>query len=448
MLVSHGLTRRAVTVAGVLGLALGTAACGDGDDGPERDPDSPECAPFADYQGNSGTTVRIYTPITDVEADAYEASWDDFEACTGITISYEGTDQFEEQLRVRVQGGNPPDLAFIPQPGLIAEMAEADAAVPAPAEVEALVSENWSEGWADFSTVGEEFYGAPLDASLKSLVWYSPSFFAENGYEIPQTWDELLTLSDTIAATGTKPWCAGIESDAATGWPATDWIEDVMLRLHGQDVYNQWINHEIPFNDPQVVEAFDTVGEILKNDDYVNGGLGDVSSIATTSYQDGGLSILQGECALHRQASFYAAQWPKGTRVGEDGDVYAFYLPVIDPAGPRPVLGAAGFVVAFADRPEVRAVQTYLATSDWADSRAVQGPWASANQGVDVEVYQDPIQRLTAETLRDPDAVLSFDASDLMPGEVGQGSFWREVTEWITGQSTRETVDNIEDSWP
>jgi alpha-glucoside transport system substrate-binding protein len=348
---------------------------------------------------------------------------------------------------VRAQGGNPPDLAFIPQPGVIAEMAAGGFAVPAPAEVQTLAETNWAAGWTDYSTVDGTFYGAPMSANMKSLVWYSPTYFQENGYEIPQTWDELLALTDEIAGTGIKPWCAGIESDAATGWPATDWVEDLFLRLNGVEVYQQWIDHQIPFNDPQVVAAFDAVGQILKNPDYVNGGLGDVSSIATTSFEDAGLPILDEECAMHRQASFYGAQWGDAT-VAEDGDVYAFYFPVVDPAGPSPVLGGGEFVVAFADRPEVVAVQTYLATGEYATARAEQGAWASANNQVPVETYTDPVFRLVAETMQDPEAQFAFDASDLMPGEIGGDYLFSQITEWIVGQATQTTVDNVESNWP
>ena len=443
---TNRLVRRGVALTGALSLAVTLAACGGDDENGGGDTTSPECAAYEQYEGDGEVTV--FTPITDVEGDLLQQSWEEFENCTGITISYEGTDQFEEQMRIRVPAGNAPDLAFTPQPGLIADLAQSGNMVAPPAAVQELAAQNWAPSWADFTTVDGTYYGAPLGSNVKSFVWYSPTFFAENNLTVPETWDDLLALSDTIAATGIKPWCAGIGSDAATGWPATDWVEDMMLRLHGDDVYQQWISHEIPFNDPRVAEAFDAVGEILKNPDYVNGGLGDVSSIATTSFEDGGLPITRGECALHRQASFYAAQWGDDVTVAEDGDIYAFYFPQIDPAGPRPVLGAAEFVIAFADRPEVQAVQTYLASGEWATSRASLGGWASANAAVDLNTYEDPIQRLTAEILQDPEAVLSFDASDLMPAPVGQGAFWAEITNWITGQSTQETVDKIEAAWP
>ncbi|MGH3679329.1 MAG: ABC transporter substrate-binding protein [Natronosporangium sp.] len=442
---SKSLLLRGVVVTAALGLTL--SACTTDDPDEPGDGTEAGCEAYADYQGNDGTTVSIYTPITEPESTQYEASWDEFESCTGITITYEGTDQFEEQLRVRAQGGNPPDLAFMPQPGLIAEMVEGGFAVPAPAEVATLAEQNWAAGWTDYSTVDGTFYGAPMSANMKSLVWYSPSYFAENSYQIPATFQDLITLSDTIAGTGTKPWCAGIGSDAATGWPATDWVEDVFLRLHGPEAYQQWIDHAIPFNDPMVVEAFDTVGQILKNPDYVNGGLGDVSSIATTSFEDAGLPILDDECAMHRQASFYGAQWGDAT-VAEDGDVFAFYFPVIDPAGATPVLGGGEFVVAFADRPEVVAVQTYLATGEYHTARAEQGAWASANNQVPVETYTDPVFRLVADTMQDPEAQFAFDASDLMPGEIGGDYLFSQITEWIVGQDTQTTVTNVENNWP
>jgi alpha-glucoside transport system substrate-binding protein len=442
-----GILLRGIAVASVLGLTL--SACGDDGDGNGGDDGGGDgCEAYADYEGHDGTTVNIASPITAADSERLAESWAEFEDCTGITIAHNGTDEFEAQLRVNVQGGNPPDLAFTPQPGLIAELVEGGSVLPAPDAVETLANENWSEDWRSYTTIDGEFYGAPLGAFVKSYVWYSPADFEANGWAVPATWDELIALSDTIAGTGIKPWCAGIASGDATGWPATDWVEDLMLRTAGPDVYDQWYLHEIPFNDPQVVAAFDAVGQILKNENYVNGGIDGVESIATTAFEDAGLTILDGTCALHRQAQFYATNFPEGTNIAEDGDVFAFYLPPVDPAQGQPVLGSGEFVIAFTDRPEVQAVQTYLATTEWANSRAQLGGWASANLNADINNFENPIDRLSVELLQDPEAVFRFDASDLMPGEVGAGSFWAQITEWITGQSTQETVDNIENSWP
>jgi alpha-glucoside transport system substrate-binding protein len=259
-----------------------------------------------------------------------------------------------------------------------------------------------------------------------------------------------LELSQTIADSGAIPWCAGVESGDATGWPLTDFIEDMVLRTGGPEVYDQWISHEIPFNDPQIIEAWDAAGEIVKNPDYVNAGLGGVDSIATTPWTDAGYPILDGTCWMHRQANFYQTQWPEGTEVGEDGDVYAFYLPT-DQTDVRPVLAGGEFPLAFSDRPEVQAFQTYLSSADWANQKALATPgggWVSANTELDPANLATDFDRLSFEILADPDAVIRFDGSDLMPGEVGSGTFWTGIVEWLTGDSTQLVVDRIENSWP
>ncbi|MDG4828919.1 ABC transporter substrate-binding protein [Solwaraspora sp. WMMD1047] len=444
----HPRPRQALVIATALGLALSAAACSSDDSSSSSDPDSAECAPYADYQGHDGESVSIYSSIRDTEADLLEESWAQFVDCTGIDIEYEGSGEFEAQLQVRVDGGNAPDIAFIPQPGLLARFAESGALKPASAETKAMAEENYPADWLKYSTVGGQFYGAPFGSNVKSFVWYSPKTFTEKGYQIPETWDQLIALSDQIAAEGQKPWCVGIESGDATGWPATDWIEDFMLRTQTPEVYDQWTTHGIPFNDPRVAEAVNLAGTILKDPKYVNGGYGEVRSISTTSFQEAGLPILDGECTLHRQASFYANQWPENTTVAEDGDVFAFYFPAVDPNAGKPVLGGGEFTVAFADRPEVQAVQTYLASGEHANSRGKLGNWVSANNKLDINNVSNPIDKLSVEILQDQETVFRFDGSDLMPGEVGAGTFWKGMIDWINGKDTASTLDFIENSWP
>jgi alpha-glucoside transport system substrate-binding protein len=440
--------RQAFVIASALALTFSATACSSGDTTTNNNANSPECAAYAAYQGSNGKEVSIYSSIRDAEADVLQESWKQFEDCTGITIKYEGSAEFEAQLPVRVEGGDAPDITFVPQPGLLARFANAGKLKPASAETKAMAEKNYSPDWLKYATVNGTFYGAPLGANVKSFVWYSPKTFKEKGWQVPTTWADLLALSDKIAATGEKPWCAGIESGDATGWPATDWIEDLMLRTVAPEVYDQWTTHSIPFNDPAVVNALNEAGKILKNPKYVNGGYGDVKSIAATSFQEAGLPILQGKCALHRQASFYANQWPQGTKVSEDGDVYAFYFPSIDPAKGKPVLGGGEFVVSFADRPEVQKVQTYLASAEYANGRAKLGNNVSANKGLDVSNVPNPIDKLSVQILQDPNTVFRFDGSDLMPAAVGAGTFWKGMIEWINGKDTAAALAQIESTWP
>ena len=461
---STNARRGAAAFAVVLGTSLVLAACGGssgGGGGSSASGKAPglnkaECAPIksimTEYGDLSGKTVSVYTSIVAPEDQPQKDSYKLFETCTGAKVNYEGSKEFEAQLVVRVKSGNPPDIAYVPQPGLLNTLVTTTGKVKeAPKSVADNVDKWFGKDWRGYGTVDGKFYAAPLGANVKSFVWYSPSMFKDNGWAVPQTWDEMTALSDKIAATGIKPWCAGIGSGEATGWPATDWLEDVMLRDNGPDVYDQWVKHEIPFNDPQVASALDRVGNILKNDKYVNGGLGDVKSIATTTFQDGGLPILKGKCAMHRQAGFYAANWPEGTKVAEDGDVFAFYLPVTNTNNGKPVLGGGEFVTAFDDRAEVQAFQTYLSSDVWANEKAKDTPaggWVSANKGLEVANLVSPIDKLSASVLQDPEAVFRFDGSDQMPGAVGAGSFWKEMTAWITGESTKSALDKIEASWP
>jgi alpha-glucoside transport system substrate-binding protein len=455
MFVQRGSSRSRIALAGALsaGLVLSLSACADdkepsGGTAPASSLAPIDCAPYTAFGDLKGKEVSIYTGIVTPEDTPQKESYKPFEQCTGITIKYEGDKSFETQVLIRAEAGNPPDLAYVPQPGLLQRLVATGKAVEAPAEVAANVDKDFGADWKAYGTVDGKFYAAPLGANVKSLVWYSPKEFKDNGYQVPQTLAELKTLSDKIAATGKKPWCAGIASGEATGWPLTDWMEDFFLRLNGPEAYDKWIKHEIPFNGPEATKALDGVGEYLKNDKYVNGGLGDIKSVAGTEFKDAGLPILEGTCSLHRQASFYAANFDKDTKVAEDGDVYAFYLPG-ETADSKPVLGGGEFVLAFADRPEVKAFQTYLSSSTWANNKAkVSSGWVSANKSLDIANLVNPIDALSAKILQDPKATFRFDASDLMPAAIGSNAFWKQGTSWITGQDTKTTLTNIENAWP
>jgi alpha-glucoside transport system substrate-binding protein len=413
-----------------------------------------DCAQFSKYGKYSGKTVTIYTSITAPEIDYHINAIKPFEQCTGITVKYQPSKEFEAALKTKVEGNNAPDLAIFPQPGLLQTFATAGQLKQATDAVTTEAEKNWDPGWIKYGTVDGLYFGAPLGANLKSLVWYSPKYFKQWGYTVPKTWDDMIALMDKAAADGHKPVCAGIESGDATGWPATDWMEEVMLRKYGPDVYDQWINHTIPFNDPKVLDVLKTVGGILKNPKYVNAGIGDVKSIATTAFQAGGLPVETGKCVLHFQANFYAANWDKGTTVSPTGDVYAFYEPTMSSKFGNVVEVGGEFVGAFSDAPEVEAVQLYLASGEWATAKAKLNAaahtsgWATANKAVDTSVFVDPIDKLSVQILTDPASISRFDASDLMPSVVGAGEEWKQLTQWILGQDDQTTLDKIEAAWP
>src|SRR3954451_22603140 len=248
------------------------------------------CAQLKQFGDIKGKTVSVYTGIVAPEDALYQKAFDAYTQCTGAKVNYEGNKDFEAQILVRAKAGNPPDIGIVPQPGLLKQLVATGKAVEPPAQVGTNVDKFWAKDWKTYGTVGGKFYSAPLGANVKSFVWYSPQMFKDAGLAVPTTLDELKSLSDKIAnnGKGVKPWCAGIGSGEATGWPTTDWMEDFMLRLSGPTEYDKWVNHTIPFNSAEPTAALDAAGQYLKNPAYVNGGYGDVTSIASTTFQDGG----------------------------------------------------------------------------------------------------------------------------------------------------------------
>ncbi len=218
--------------------------------------------------GLEGKKVTINGPEVAVEADGFQASFAPFEERTGIKVEYAGSRDFDTQISVALESGQTPDIANIPQPGKI--LGAADKIPGVPDDVKATVSQNWDSYWSELVTDPDgRLLGVPNKADLKSLVWYSPKSFEENGWTVPTTWDEFTKLQEDMLAAGKTPWCIGVESGDATGWTLTDWIEDFMLRMKGPDVYDQWVNHEIPFNDPQVKEVVQAVADIWFKDGNV-----------------------------------------------------------------------------------------------------------------------------------------------------------------------------------
>lgn len=362
---------------------------------------------------------------------------------TGIGMSFEGTRDLAAVLTTRVEAGNPPDIAILPNPGQMYELASDGKLVDISKfmEMEEL-KENYAQAWLDLASYDDTLYGIFYKVANKSLIWYNPSAFSEAGYEVPTTWDELIGLSDKIVSDGKAPWAIGFESEAASGWPATDWIEDIMLRTAGPDVYDQWVNHEIPWTDGAVKNAWEVFGEIVGNEDYQYGG--SVGTL-TTYFGDGPAPLFTSPpgAYMHRQASFITGFFPEGLEAGTDYDFFPF--PSIDPAYGIPVLGGADLIVVFNNTPEVQELVKYLATPQPQEVWAAAGGFISPNKAVSLDVYPDDLTRKMAEMVVNAE-VFRFDASDLMPAAVGSGSFWTGTLDYVSGEDLDTVLEEIEDS--
>jgi alpha-glucoside transport system substrate-binding protein len=392
-----------------------------------------------------GAVVTIFTAAGEEQARVFEQNFVDFEARTGIDVVVEGSPDFESLAVVRAEAGDPPDILNFPQPGLMASMARDGFLVDLGEFItDAELQAAYTQSWIDLGTVDGTVVGVWHGADVKSLVWYPKAEFDAAGYQIPETWDELLALSDQIVADGSIPWCIGIESGGATGWPGTDWIEDLMLRTTTPENYDMWTRGELKFDSPEVRNAFDKLAEIWFKEGYVLGG---TTSILTTNFGDAPLPLFDDppSCWLHRQASFIPNFFPEGSEVGVDVDY--FYLPPIGDAFGKPVLGSGNLISLAKDTPAGREVVKFMLTPESVEAEVKAGNALGAMKNVPLDWYPNQTLAGFAEILANADT-FRFDGSDLMPGEVGAGSFWTGMVDYVGGESLDSVLKAIDASWP
>ncbi|MBC8585822.1 ABC transporter substrate-binding protein [Youxingia wuxianensis] len=386
------------------------------------------------YAGEfKGKKVTIMGSIGDSDLAAFEASVKEFKENTGIDLQYENTKEFEASITIRVDGGNPPDIANFASLGLLSNFAEAGNLV----DLKSFLSEDYLKGqykdsYIDMTTMdspnGEIMAAAMNRVAVASLVWYPKSAFDEAGYKIPETWDELIQLSEDIVADGGSPWSIAIESGAATGWPAAGWVADMVLRVTSPENYDKWVAGELSFTSPEIKKAFEKMSEIWKNEDYVYGGS---KSIVSTNYGDAVQPLFTNppKAWLHKQANFMIPFFPSDAVAGEDYDF--FQLPSIDPEYGIPVVIKGDMYAMFNDRPEVRAVMEYFTTADSIKQWIMMGGTIAPMNGAEDSWYTTDVLQRVAKVLKNADTI-RYDASDAMPATVGAGTFWKGIVDYFS----------------
>jgi alpha-glucoside transport system substrate-binding protein len=403
--------------------------------------------------GNSNTssTITVMYAFSGGQEQGFKDEVNAWAKDNGVTVKFAQTGNFNQLINTKVQGGDAPDVALFPQPGIMKDFAQQGLLADLSDVVDSGDLDAMIPGVLDTGKVDGKQYAIPMSINVKSIVFYPKAAAQAAGLsQPPQTYDDLVTLSKKIAATGTTPWCFGIESEAATGWPATDWVENLMLINYGSDVYNQWVNHEIPFNDPKVADVLDQMDELLLADGMTNGGR---QSIASNNFNTAANPMFDNPpgCYMYRQGNFVAQEggFPDAVRAKLDETVGVFAMPG-KTASEHPVLGGGDLAGIFSkDNESAKKFVQFLASKDFGTTAyGKSGNWISPRTDFDQSVYPSDTWRTIAEIAYQSTEFV-FDGSDQMPGEVGSGSFWRDMTAWISGQEDAKTaLDNIENSWP
>ena len=496
---------RLLAAASALMLAAAaTAACSAGGAGSAS---ATGCAAYKAYQGHEGTTVTVSSSLTGTEAERFEASVAEFEKCTGITVEHTGTSELRSQLLngsgadlSTSKGASPssqdnpenlPDLAIVPQPAMVAELVDTGVVHPLPNTVNSNVEAGWDRHWIQVGIHASVPYAAPLMASVKSLVWYSPDAFAKAGYKVPATWAELETLTRKVRADhpdgSVTPWCVGASDGESTGWVMTDWLEDAMLSTQGSGAYETWASHRVPVDSSGAVEALDVVDSLVLADGSVAGGRGSV--ISRTPAQ-AGADLVKGSCLMLHASSSFESRFPEGTAITDaDGanpvtvqapsptggatastdsaqaagettaaatasptsngvKISAFVTPAAD-RGSEAVLVGTDYLVAFTRSDAANAVMAYLTSQNWARTRMAMGGVATAYQGVDPDLAPSDVGKRATRLLQSRQTTVEMDASDSMPVGVGSSALWLGLSRWSTGAMTpKEALAQGESAWP
>ena len=380
---------------------------------------------------------------TGSELEALEKTLIPFEQETGIEVIVESVGRdLPAVLVTRLAAGNPPDVAGLPNPGQMKEFAEQGALV-ALDDLANLADQ--PAAFVALGTVDDHVYGLFIAADFKSLIWYNTKQFAARGYVVPTSWPALIALSNQIVADGGTPWAIGLESGAASGWAGTDWIEDIMLRTAGLALYDQWVNHEIPWTHPAVKKAFEYFGQIVNAPGYVYGG---ATGALTISFGDSPAALFTDPpgAYMHRQASFIQSfMLDANPDLVAVEDYNAFVFPPISPVVGNPLLGSGDLVGVFNDTPEAKALANYLASAEAQGIFCGELGKIGVNKKVDPSIYPDPITAWAASTIAEAET-FRFDASDLMPAAVGAGTFWSGVLDYISGIPLMTVLEAIEAS--
>jgi alpha-glucoside transport system substrate-binding protein len=403
----HRSTRRLVAALAVLALVVG--ACNTGGGG-----------------GGTGNSVTVIGAWGGDEEKAFKEMVAPWEQQTGNTVKYTGTRDLNTILTTGVASGVLPDLAGLPGPGQMAEFATKGALKPLDTVLDAATYKaETAPALVELGTVGGKLTGVFIKAAVKGLIWYSPSNFQQDP---PATWDALDAIA--VDATGQK-WCMGLESGAASGWPGTDWIEDIVLRQSGPQVYNDWWAGKVLWSSPEIKSAFETFGAVVEET------AGGANGILTTNFEQGGDGLFTDppQCMFHHQASFITGLGGfKDKAAGTDYDFFPF--PDINTTHTGAVEGAGDLFGMFHDTEAAKSLMKYLVTAPAQDIWVKKGGALSANKNA--TSYPDDIAKRSAALLTNA-KIFVFDASDLMPTAMN-AAFWKAMLDYVDDPSRLDAI--------
>ncbi|MBE3013446.1 carbohydrate ABC transporter substrate-binding protein [Microbispora sp. NEAU-D428] len=421
-------------------LALAAAAACGSDSG-----STPAASGSASAAGGAakpleGVKVEVAAKWTGDEQANFEKVLKAFEEKTGAKVTYASTgEDTGAYLGPRIQGGNPPDVAILPQPGLVQQYADENALKPLSAEVQAQIDQNYTPYWKELGSAKGQVYGVLVKAAHKSLVWYRQSAYDDAGAQPASTWDDLIKNAQTLSDSGVAPFALC----AASGWTLTDLFENVYLSTAGPENYDKLSKHEIPWTDASVKTALEKLAQIFGKKEFMLGGSSgalqtDFPTCVTQVYA-------QKKAAMVIEADFVAASLGQsGAKVGEEAKI----MPFPKAGDTAPVILGGDVAVVMKDNKGAQALVEYLASKEGGEVWAKQPGYLSPNRNVSPDNYPDDLTKQLAQTIISAGESVRYDMSDLAPsafgGTDGKGE-WKDLQDFLRDPSdVKGTQEKLE----
>lgn len=369
-----------------------------------------------------GGTISILATWVDAEGESFQAMIEPWATANGVEVEYEGNRDLSTILTTRIEGGDPPDVAGIPNPGAMAEFARNGDVLDLSGVIDqAALAEEYNQGWIDAGSVDGTLVGIFIKVAVKGLIWYNPAAFEAASYEVPTDWASFEELIEQIKDDGTTPWGVGLESGGDSGWPGTDWVEDFVLRQSGPDIYDEWWRGELAWSSDEIRSAFEAFGAWAADPDYVAGG---PNTALSTAFGNGGDCLFADPpgCYLHHQGdfigkSFFEVNFPDDAVAGETYDFFPMPGDAFNGA-----TASGDLFGMFVDTPQARSLMQWLVTPEAQQIWVERGGATTPNSAVPLDAYPDDTSRAVAEGIQSAE-VVRYDAGDLMPAQMSRAFF-------------------------
>jgi len=385
------------------------------------------------------TSIDVLTVWSGNELANFQMQNAAFKAKTGITVNVESTRDLPTVLNTRVRANNPPDVTGSPETSQFQTLATQGKIVALDSFMNmSQIQQNYAKTWIDYASYNGHLYAVLPKANSKGTIWYNPKQFQANGYTVPTDWNGLIALSDKIASSGKYPWSMGVASGAASGWPASDWIDQIYLSLNGPDMSDKWIAHKIPWTDPSVKNAFQMFGQIVKGTHYINGA---PASILATAFQDASYLPYDSPPKAYMYylgdftAGFISAQFPS-LKAGTDYNFFDF--PTINSQFAGAVTGGADLLFAMKDNNGTRQYMDFLSTAEAQTIWIKQGGASSVNKAVNFNDYPDQVQRNAAKQLTSA-TIFRASQDDQMPTAM-ESAYWKATLSYIANPGQLDSI--------